>query len=130
MQTSTVLAQEGQFSECSPKGEDEIAETGRSPYDALVDMNPDNLTSLARIEGRLVVLFKDGSHLTVENFFDFERRYQSCLKKMSPGGDIWPALSEAEAPVNEVKYNFAQPATAWAFGGSVLFVVVTLGWFW
>lgn len=131
MQTSTVTTNKSHFSGTETKIVSAVdAATTPSSYEALVDIDPDKLTSLTRIEDRLVLLFKDGSQLTVENFFLFEERYQSCLDKMSRDGDIWPALSEDEGSSKEVKYNFSQPATAWAFGGSVILMGAAVSLLW
>jgi hypothetical protein len=130
MQTSTVIIRENSFLNPGLRANDPDQAATPSTFEALVDIDPDRIGSLTRIEDRLVMLFQDGSQLTIENFFLFEERYQRCLKEMSRDGDIWPALLADSAPTEELKYNFSQPATAWVFGGSALLAGAALRWLW
>ncbi|CAA0102895.1 Uncharacterised protein [Halioglobus japonicus] len=129
MQTSTdILNGENAANPDLTGGESDNSATA-SIHEALVNFDPETIGSLTRIQDRLILLFKDGSQLTIENFFRFEARYQQYLAGMAPGGDILSALQEDHEPKKQLKYNFSQPVTALVFTGSAILAGAALSLF-
>ena len=120
MQTSTDATIHASSTNSELKSSESAETSSQSGIEALVNVDPETIGSLTRIQDRLILVFKDGSQLTIENYFRFESRFQRYLNGMTPGGDIWFAFQEEGAPEEELKYNFSQPLTALAFTGSAI----------
>ena len=120
MQTSTEASRQASSAHPEPESTETAEASRKSGIEALVNVDPETIGSLTRIQDRLILVFIDGSQLTIENYFRFESRFQRRLKGMTPGGDIWFAFQEEGKPDEELKYNFSQPLTALAFTGSAI----------
>jgi hypothetical protein len=120
MQTSTDATSRTSSAKPELASSEPAGACGLSGMEALVNVDPEMIGSLTRVQDRLILVFKDGTQLTIENYFRFEASFQRQLNGMTPAGDIWFAFQKEGSPEQELKYNFSQPLTALAFTGSAI----------